>query len=129
METRNDVVFTMEISVRTARVTAYTLLDLQKQVPDLSPTQYDIRNLIKAARAINNGEPSPGERRLHRLLDNTYFAHILPSLPASTCGTQERSAAAFRHRAIDSKATAHNVTGMSRASQRMAIPSPDSADG
>ncbi|NWM25038.1 hypothetical protein, partial [Escherichia coli] len=32
-------------------------------------------------RALNNGEPFPGERLLHRLLDKTYFAHILPPLP------------------------------------------------
>ncbi|HAU79204.1 MAG TPA: oleate hydratase, partial [Stenotrophomonas sp.] len=81
VETHNDVVFTMESSVRTARVAVYTLLDLPKQVPDLSPTQYDIRNLIKAARALNNNAPFPGERLLRRVLDKTYFAHILPPLP------------------------------------------------
>ena len=81
VETANDVVFTMESSVRTARIAVYTMLDLPKQVPDLSPTQYDIRNLFKGARALNNGEPFIGERLLHKLLDNTYFAHILPPLP------------------------------------------------
>lgn len=83
VETANDVVFTMESSVRTARVGVYTLLGLPKQVPDISPTQYDIRNLLKAARALNNNEPFPGERLLHRLLGKTYFAHILPPLPPS----------------------------------------------
>jgi oleate hydratase len=43
--------------------------------------QYDIRNLMKAARVLNNNEPFMGERLLHRLLDKTYFAHILPPLP------------------------------------------------
>ena len=81
VETNNDVVFTMESSVRTARVAVYTLLDIPKAVPDLSPTQYDIRNLLKAARALNNGEPFIGERLLRRLLDRTYFAHILPPAP------------------------------------------------
>lgn len=81
VETANDVVFTMESSVRTARVAVYTLLDLPKQVPDLSPTQYDIRSLLKGARALNSGEPFPGERLLHKLLDDTYYAHILPPLP------------------------------------------------
>ncbi len=82
VETANDVVFTMESSVRTARVAVYSLLDLPKQVPDLSPTQYDIRNLLRGARALNNGEPFPGERLLHKLLDGTYYAHVLPPLPA-----------------------------------------------
>ena len=86
----NDVVFTMESSVRTARIGVYSLLNLPKQVPDIAPTQYDIRNLLKAARAINNGEPFPGERLLHRVLDKTYFAHILPPLPEDEPGTMRR---------------------------------------
>jgi len=83
VETSNDIIFTMDSSIRTARVGVYTLLGLRKQVPDISPTQYDIRSLLKAARALNNGEPFPGERLLHRLLDKTYYAHILPPLRES----------------------------------------------
>lgn len=90
VETANDVVFTMESSVRTARIGVYTLLGLDKQVPDIAPTQYDIRNLIKAARALNNNEPFMGERLLHRVLDNTYFAHILPPLPEDEASTLRR---------------------------------------
>ena len=71
----------METSIRTARIGVYKLLDIPKQVPDISPTQYDIRNLIKGARALNSGKPFTGERLLHRVLDKTYFAHILPPLP------------------------------------------------
>lgn len=81
VETSNDIIFTMDSSIRTARVGVYTLLGLRKQVPDISPVQYDIRTLLKAARALSNDEPFPGERLLHRLLDKTYFAHILPPLP------------------------------------------------
>ncbi len=80
VETSNDIIFTMDSSIRTARVGVYTLLGLRKQVPDISPVQYDIRTLLKAARALNNDEPFPGERLLHRLLDKTYFAHVLPPL-------------------------------------------------
>lgn len=81
VETRNDIIFTMEASIRTARIGVYTLLNIPKQVPDISPTQYDIRNMLKAVRALNSGKPFPGERLLHRLLDRSYFAHILPPLP------------------------------------------------
>lgn len=81
VETNNDIIFTMESSVRTARIGVYRLLGLPKQVADISPTQYDIRNILKGARALNNNEPFPGERLLHRLLDKTYYAHILPPLP------------------------------------------------
>ncbi|AEF53217.1 oleate hydratase [Marinomonas posidonica] len=81
VETRNDIIFTMEASIRTARIGVYKLLNIPKQVPDISPTQYDIRNLIKGARALNSNKPFLGERLLHRLLDKTYYAHILPPLP------------------------------------------------
>ncbi len=90
VETRNDVVFTMESSVRTARVAVYTLLGLNKQVPDISPTQYDIRTLLKAARALSNGEPFAGERLLHRILDKTYFAHVLPPIREQETTLKER---------------------------------------
>ncbi len=81
VETNNDVVFTMESSVRTARVAVYTLLGLTTPVPDISPTQYDIRNLLKAARVMNNDKPFFGEGLLRLILGKGYFAHILPPKP------------------------------------------------
>lgn len=96
VETSNDIIFTMDSSIRTARVGVYTLLGLKKQVPDISPVQYDIRTLIKAARAINNNEPFPGERLLHRLLGKTYYAHILPPLPSREQGTREAAEAELK---------------------------------
>ncbi|AGT09375.1 oleate hydratase [Paracoccus aminophilus] len=89
VETANDIVFTMDSSIRTARIGVYTLLGLRKQVPDISPVQYDIRTLIKAARTVNNNQPFPGERLLHRLLGKTYYAHILPPLPDRTQTTRD----------------------------------------
>jgi oleate hydratase len=97
VETPNDIIFTMESSIRTARVGAYTLLGLRKQVSDISPVQYDIRTLIKAARALNNNEPFPGERLLHRLLGKTYYAHILPPLPDRERSTRDAAEAELKH--------------------------------
>lgn len=91
VETSNDIVFTMDSSVRTARIGVYSLLNLRKQVPDISPVQYDIRTLLKAARALNNEQPFPGERLLHRLLDKTYYAHILPPLPEQENNRREKA--------------------------------------
>jgi oleate hydratase len=88
VETSNDIIFTMEASVRTARIGVYTLLNLPKQVADISPTQYDIRNILRGA--LNNGQPFLGERLLHHILDGTYYAHILPPLPAGEAGLGER---------------------------------------
>ena len=90
VEIRNDIIFTMEASIRTARIGVYKLLNIPKQVPDINPTQYDIRHMLKGARALNNGKPFIGERLLHRLLDKTYFAHVLPPLPETEDSKQTR---------------------------------------
>ena len=97
VETSNDIVFTMDSSIRTARIAVYTLLGLRKQVPDISPVQYDIRTLLKAARTINNDQPFPGERLLHRLLGKTYYAHILPPLPDREHSSRESAEAELSH--------------------------------
>lgn len=97
VETSNDIIFTMDSSIRTARIGVYTLLGLHKQVPDISPVQYDIRNLLRAARTLNNDEPFPGERLLHRLLGKTYYDHILPPLPDRENSNREAAEAELSH--------------------------------
>jgi len=81
VETNNDVVFTLESSVRTARIGVYSLLGVKKQVPDFYPGQYDIRRLLRAARSLNSDEPFVGEGILRRFLGGTYFENILPLGP------------------------------------------------
>lgn len=78
VETNNDVVFTMESSVRTARIAVYELLNLNKQVPDINPLQYDIRHLLKATKTLNDNKSFLGEGILRKVLKGTYFEHILP---------------------------------------------------
>lgn len=70
----------MESSVRTARLAVYELLNLNKQVPDINPLQYDIRQLIKAASTLNDDQPFVGENLLRKVLKGTYFEHILPQI-------------------------------------------------
>lgn len=81
VETNNDVVFTMESSIRTGRLAVYNLLNLNKQVPDINPLQYDIRHLLKATQALNDYQPFLGEGILRRILKGTYFEHILANNP------------------------------------------------
>lgn len=81
VETNNDVVFTLESSVRTARIGAYRLLGVKKQVPDIHPGQYDIRRLLRATRSLNSDEAFVGEGMLRRFLGGTYFENILPLGP------------------------------------------------
>jgi oleate hydratase len=81
VETNNDVVFTLESSVRTARIGVYSLLGVKKQVPDIYPGQYDIRRILRATRTLNSDEPFVGEGLLRRFLGGTYFENILPLGP------------------------------------------------
>lgn len=90
VETNNDVVFTMESSVRTARVAVYTLLNLNKQVPDINPLQYDIRHLLKATKTLNDNQPFIGEGLLRRILKGTYFEHILPEYADTHAQEEEK---------------------------------------
>ncbi len=78
VETHNDVVFTVETSVRTARIAVCQLLELNKQVPDIVPTQYDIRHLLRAGNTMNDGNGFIGEGVLRKLLTGTYYENILP---------------------------------------------------
>ena len=84
VETHNDVVFTLESSIRTARIGVYSLLGIKKQVPDIYPGQYDIRRLLRATRTLNNDEAFLGEGLLRRLLGGTYLENILPLGPEET---------------------------------------------
>jgi oleate hydratase len=101
VETNNDVVFTMESSVRTARIAVYELLNLNKQVPDINPLQYDIRHLLKAAKTLNDGKRFLGEGILRKLLKGTYFEHILPADAEEEEGPQESFFAEQLHKLKD----------------------------
>ena len=90
VETNNDVVFTMESSVRTARIAVYELLNLNKQVPDINPLQYDIRHLLKATETLNDDKPFMGEGLLNKVLKITYFTHILTIGSDSSQEEEER---------------------------------------
>ena len=57
-EIEGDCVFTVEYSVRSAITAVYTLLHLDKQVPEIWPSQYDIRAIaaaIKTMKSDNEG--------------------------------------------------------------------------
>ncbi len=49
-EIPNDCVFTVEYSVRSAMMAVYKLLDLEKEVTEVYPSQYDVRVLTQAAK-------------------------------------------------------------------------------
>ena len=55
-ETPRDTVFTTEYSIRTAMEAVYTLLDVDRGVPEVWGSVYDIRDLLNATVALRDGK-------------------------------------------------------------------------
>ena len=47
-ETPRDTIFTTEYSIRTGMESVYTLLDVDRGVPEVWGSQYDVRELLRA---------------------------------------------------------------------------------
>ena len=56
-EVERDTVFTTEYSMRTAMVAVYTLFDVDRGVPEVWGSLYDIRDLLKASISLRDGRP------------------------------------------------------------------------
>lgn len=54
-ETPRDTVFTTEYSIRTAMEAVYTLLDVDRGVPEVWGSVYDVRDLLNATVALRDG--------------------------------------------------------------------------
>ena len=54
-QTERDTIFTTEYSVRTAMEAVYTLLDVERGVPEVYSSVYDIRCLLNATRYLLDG--------------------------------------------------------------------------
>ena len=55
-ETRRDTIFTTEYSVRTAMEAVYTLLDVDRGVPEVWGSCYDVRDLLDATAKMMDGK-------------------------------------------------------------------------
>jgi len=55
-DTERDTVFTTEYSVRTAMEAVYTLLDIDRGVPEVFASCYDIRVLLDATAKMMDGK-------------------------------------------------------------------------
>jgi len=82
-ETTRDTIFTTEYSVRTGMEAAYQLLDIDRGVPEVFNSTYDLRFLLKATSRLRDGEevelPGPkfvGNRIIKRL-DHTQIGQLL----------------------------------------------------
>lgn len=55
-ETKRDTIFTTEYSVRTGMEAVYTLLDIDRGVPEVWGSVYDIRDLLNASVQLRDGK-------------------------------------------------------------------------
>lgn len=55
-ETKRDTIFTIEYSVRTAMESVYTLLDIDRGVPEVWGSTYDVRDLLNATSKMSDGK-------------------------------------------------------------------------
>ena len=55
-ETKRDTIFTTEYSIRTAMEAVYTLLDIDRGVPEVWGSVYDIRDLLNATVKLRDGK-------------------------------------------------------------------------
>ena len=56
-ETPRDTIFTTEYSLRTGMEAVYTLLDIDRGVPEVWGSTYDVRDLLNAAVQLRDGRP------------------------------------------------------------------------
>ena len=56
-ETARDTIFTTEYSMRTGMEAVYTLLDIDRGVPEVWGSTYDIRDLLNATIQLRDGKP------------------------------------------------------------------------
>ena len=54
-ETARDTIFTTEYSIRTGMEAAYSLLDIDRGVPEVWGSTYDVRDLVNASVALRDG--------------------------------------------------------------------------
>jgi oleate hydratase len=82
-ESSRDCIFTTEYSVRTPMEAVYQLLGIERGVPEVFGSTYDIRELLAAATRLRDGEelhlpgPGPLRNRLIRKLDETQIGQLL----------------------------------------------------
>ncbi|MCY6354728.1 oleate hydratase [Clostridium sp. ZS2-4] len=70
-EIKGDCVFTVEYSIRSAMMAVYTLLRLEKNPPEIYASQYDVRVIANATKALYSGRPLPAEAIIKKLLKDT----------------------------------------------------------
>ena len=76
-ETPRDTVFTTEYSVRTAMEAVYTLLDIDRAVPEVFGSIYDVRMLLQAAAELRDARKIPASGVVRHMADGTEIGDLL----------------------------------------------------
>jgi len=80
-EIEGDCVFTVEYSVRSAMMAVYTLLGLEKNPPEIYPSQYDIRALAAASKTMRPDDEGMlqkiAEHVIRRKLEHTTWEGLV----------------------------------------------------
>ena len=69
-ESSRDCIFTTEYSVRTPMEAVYTLLDIERAVPEVFNSTYDVRSIVAATSRLRDGEivDLPGPSRIREAI-------------------------------------------------------------
>lgn len=80
-EIKDDCVFTVEYSVRSAIMAVYSFLNLDKKVPEIYASQYDIRALATATKTMKSEHEGIGKKIIESIikkkLTNTTFEGLV----------------------------------------------------
>ena len=76
-EIPRDAIFTVEYSVRTAMEAVYTLLGIERGVPEPYGSQYDVRVLLNSVAVLRDGEKLPLPGPIVKLLERTDIGELL----------------------------------------------------
>ena len=76
-ETVRDCIYTTEYSVRTGMEAVHTLLDVQRGVPEVWGSKYDLRALISSAVVLRDGQALELPEPYRKLLDRTDIGDLV----------------------------------------------------
>jgi oleate hydratase len=82
-ESTRDTIFTIEYSVRTGMEAAYQLLGIDRGVPEVFDSTYDVRKILAAAARLRDGKeielpgPAPVRHLLKKRIKDTEIAELL----------------------------------------------------
>lgn len=77
-----DVIFTVEYSVRTAMESVYTFLDIERGVPEVWGSIYDVRQLIKSTAILRDHTPIPVPAFLRKFIEKNELGRMLAQFGA-----------------------------------------------